>query len=167
MSLAEQVKANRERTGMTQEQLAGEVGVSRQSVGSWEAGRATPDTDKLSVLARIFGCSVDSLLYGPEILKRKEVRKTIVVPVLHPSVTVCAGEGFRLEDVLIEADDFQEIPLDDSTGKLGDLSPFLVKAEGNSVRAAYNYAEHLETRREMMQWWADWLDEQRDKRSSA
>lgn len=37
----------------------------------------------------------------------------------------------------------------------------LAHVEGNSVRAAYNYAEHMEKRREMMQWWADWLDEQR------
>lgn len=34
----------------------------------------------------------------------------------------------------------------------------LAHVEGNSVRAAYNYAEHLEKRREMMQWWADWLE---------
>ena len=34
----------------------------------------------------------------------------------------------------------------------------LAHVEGNSVRAAYNYAEHLEARREMMQWWADWLE---------
>jgi integrase len=39
----------------------------------------------------------------------------------------------------------------------------LAHVEGNSVRAAYNYAEHLDKRREMMQWWADWLDEQKGK----
>ncbi len=34
----------------------------------------------------------------------------------------------------------------------------LAHVEGNSVRAAYNYAEHLDVRRKMMQAWADWLD---------
>jgi len=34
----------------------------------------------------------------------------------------------------------------------------LAHVEGNSVRAAYNYAEHLEERRRMMQWWANYLD---------
>jgi integrase len=34
----------------------------------------------------------------------------------------------------------------------------LAHVEGNSVRAAYNYAEHLPERRKMMQWWADYLD---------
>ncbi|MBT6201438.1 MAG: site-specific integrase [Bacteroidetes Order II. Incertae sedis bacterium] len=37
----------------------------------------------------------------------------------------------------------------------------LAHVEGNSVRAAYNYAEHLEERRRMMQWWTDYLDELR------
>ena len=35
----------------------------------------------------------------------------------------------------------------------------LAHAERNAVRAAYNHAEYLPQRREMMQWWADWLDE--------
>ena len=34
----------------------------------------------------------------------------------------------------------------------------LAHVEGNSVRAAYNYAEHLPERRKMMQWWGDYLD---------
>lgn len=34
----------------------------------------------------------------------------------------------------------------------------LAHVEGNSVKAAYNYAQHLPKRREMMQWWADHLD---------
>ncbi|MCF4150240.1 tyrosine-type recombinase/integrase [Dethiosulfovibrio sp. F2B] len=33
----------------------------------------------------------------------------------------------------------------------------------NAVRAAYNHAEYLPQRRELMQWWADWLDEQREE----
>ncbi|MDR1134411.1 MAG: tyrosine-type recombinase/integrase [Synergistaceae bacterium] len=37
----------------------------------------------------------------------------------------------------------------------------LAHVEGNSVRAAYNYAEYLPERRKMMQWWADYLDELR------
>jgi integrase len=37
----------------------------------------------------------------------------------------------------------------------------LAHVEGNSVRAAYNYAEYLPERRSMMQWWADYLDKLR------
>ena len=35
----------------------------------------------------------------------------------------------------------------------------LAHVQSNKVRAAYNAAQHLEGRGEMMQWWADWLDE--------
>ena len=34
----------------------------------------------------------------------------------------------------------------------------LAHVEGNSVRAAYNYADYLDERRRMMQWWAEYLD---------
>ena len=37
----------------------------------------------------------------------------------------------------------------------------LAHVEGNSVRAAYNYADYLDERRRMMQWWADYLDDLR------
>ncbi|NCC58057.1 MAG: integrase, partial [Synergistales bacterium] len=35
----------------------------------------------------------------------------------------------------------------------------LAHVEGNAVRAAYNHAEYLPQRREMLQWWADWLEQ--------
>ncbi|EMZ82929.1 integrase family domain protein [Escherichia coli 2722950] len=35
----------------------------------------------------------------------------------------------------------------------------LAHANGGSVRGIYNHAQYLDKRREMMQWWADWLDE--------
>lgn len=37
----------------------------------------------------------------------------------------------------------------------------LAHADSNSIRTAYNYAEHLEERWRMIQWWADYLDELR------
>jgi integrase len=39
----------------------------------------------------------------------------------------------------------------------------LAHAERNAVRAAYNHAEYLPQRREMMQWWADWLDARKNE----
>jgi len=44
-------------------------------------------------------------------------------------------------------------------GFLGDaIERQLAHVEGNKIRGIYNHAEHLEVRREMMQWWGDWLD---------
>ncbi len=51
--------------------------------------------------------------------------------------------------------------LNENSWRADAIERQLAHVEGNSVRAAYNYAEHLETRREMMQWWADWLDKQK------
>lgn len=39
----------------------------------------------------------------------------------------------------------------------------LAHIEENAVRAAYNYAEYMPERREMMQWWANWLDALKQK----
>ena len=39
----------------------------------------------------------------------------------------------------------------------------LAHTQGNSIRAAYNYAQRMDERREMMQWWADWLADVRDR----
>ncbi len=42
----------------------------------------------------------------------------------------------------------------------------LAHADKNAVRAAYNHAEYLPQRRDMMQWWADWLDDLRNQNSA-
>ena len=52
---------------LTQEDIAEELGVTRQSVAKWEAGESIPDLDKCKQLADIFGVSLDDLAnYEPE-----------------------------------------------------------------------------------------------------
>ena len=52
---------------MTQEDIAAEVGVSRQAVAKWESGETIPDLDKCKLLAELFGVSLDDLAnYEPE-----------------------------------------------------------------------------------------------------
>ncbi|HPJ26847.1 MAG TPA: tyrosine-type recombinase/integrase [Synergistaceae bacterium] len=63
------------------------------------------------------------------------------------------GHGFR---------SMASTVLNESQWSADAIERQLAHVEGNSVRAAYNYAEHLDTRREMMQWWGDWLDRARD-----
>ena len=48
--------------GMTQEELAEKVGVSRQAVSKWETGEAQPEITKLKALADVFGVTTDFLL---------------------------------------------------------------------------------------------------------
>jgi AbrB family looped-hinge helix DNA binding protein len=46
---------------MTQEDVAEKVGVTRQAIAKWESGETVPDLDKCSLLADVFGVSLDDL----------------------------------------------------------------------------------------------------------
>ena len=61
--IAERLQKIRKEHGYSQEQLADELGVSRQAVSKWERGEASPDTDNLIALARLYSISVDNLLF--------------------------------------------------------------------------------------------------------
>lgn len=61
-SLGEAIKAHRTRCGMTQEFMAGELGVSRQAVSKWESGASDPSTSNLLALCKLFGISAEELL---------------------------------------------------------------------------------------------------------
>ncbi len=51
----------RRAAGLSQEQLAEQLDVTRQTISKWEGGHSTPDLEKLKALARIFGVSLDEL----------------------------------------------------------------------------------------------------------
>ncbi len=55
----------RERRGLTQEQLAGKVMVTRQAVSRWENGETQPNTETLKLLSREFDVSINTLLGSP------------------------------------------------------------------------------------------------------
>mgnify|MGYP000221748716 FL=1 len=52
----------RKENGYSQEMLADKLGISRQAVSKWERAEASPDTDNLIALARLYGMSLDELL---------------------------------------------------------------------------------------------------------
>lgn len=62
MPLNEKIQSLRRERGLSQEELAITLGVSRQAVSKWELGDATPDTDKVIALANYFGVTTDYLL---------------------------------------------------------------------------------------------------------
>ena len=64
MNFAENLRALREKSQMTQEQLADRMEVSRQTVSKWEAGGSYPEMEKMLLLTEIFGCTMDALLKG-------------------------------------------------------------------------------------------------------
>ena len=62
MKLHEKIFALRKQQGMTQNDLAEKLGVSRQAVSRWEMGTAVPDVDNLVAMSDLFSVSLDELL---------------------------------------------------------------------------------------------------------
>ncbi|HHT15395.1 MAG TPA: helix-turn-helix domain-containing protein [Clostridiales bacterium] len=62
MLLGEKIKKARKECGLSQEQLAEKMSLSRSAIAKWEAGNGLPDVDNLKALARLLNVSVDYLL---------------------------------------------------------------------------------------------------------
>lgn len=62
MKLAEKIYQERRKLGLSQEQFAEQMDISRQAVSKWESGQSMPDLDKIVVMSQIFGVSTDYLL---------------------------------------------------------------------------------------------------------
>jgi len=62
MALPEKLYTLRKKSGLSQEQLAEALNVSRQAISKWEGGSAMPESDKLLALSNYFGVSLDYLL---------------------------------------------------------------------------------------------------------
>ena len=62
MSIGSRIKEKRESIGMTQEELAAELGVSKGAIGNYESGKREPDYETLLKLGEYFNCSIDYLL---------------------------------------------------------------------------------------------------------
>lgn len=65
MEFQERLYELRKRQGLSQEELANIIGVSRQAVQKWEAGTSRPDLDNLISLAQFFDVTLDELVYCP------------------------------------------------------------------------------------------------------
>lgn len=64
MKVGSRLKQNREQLGISQEELAARIFVTRQTVSNWETGRTYPDLQSLLLLSSVFGVSTDSLVKG-------------------------------------------------------------------------------------------------------
>ena len=69
MTLGEKIVNLRVNAGLSQEELAEKVNVSRQSVSKWETNLALPQIDKVLLICELFGISTDTLLYDKNEVK--------------------------------------------------------------------------------------------------
>ena len=67
MTLGEKIREARRKCGLSQEQLAEKMSVSRSAIAKWETDKGLPDVGNLKVLARILNVSVDHLLDEAEV----------------------------------------------------------------------------------------------------
>ncbi|WP_303740199.1 MULTISPECIES: helix-turn-helix domain-containing protein [Desulfovibrio] len=107
--LGQEILRRRKAMGMTQEELASRMGVSRQSVAKWETGLSSPDIDRLALLRDVLQTSLDELIApaGRELIPepvppaedsvRPEpagpVRNLRLLPLILGTLLFCCGLG--------------------------------------------------------------------------
>ncbi len=72
MTLGAKIQTLRKQRGMSQEQLAEALGVSRQAVSKWEAEQSVPDIDKIISICDYFGVTTDYILRDAELPKTEQ-----------------------------------------------------------------------------------------------
>lgn len=92
MEVGRRIREERERLGISQEGLAREVFVSRQTVSNWETGKTYPDVQSLLLLSNLFDVSVDSLVKGDvEIMEKQMENYELARYKIKASMTVALG----------------------------------------------------------------------------
>lgn len=120
MSFSEKLTALRRQMGMSQEQLADRLGVTRQSVSKWEGGAAQPELSKLVALSELFHVSVDYLV--------KDYLE-------EPEQTAESGTSTaRLEEQVEELSRFFRVWSWDSRTKIRGLPLVSIRFSGNRMR---------------------------------
>lgn len=72
MEFYEKLQNLRKQKGLTQEELAEALYVSRTAISKWESGRGYPNIESLKAMAKFFGVTIDQLLSGDELLSLAE-----------------------------------------------------------------------------------------------
>lgn len=66
MNIADRIQYLRKTKGISQEELADKIGVSRQAVSKWESEQSMPDIDKVIIMSDYFGVTTDYIIKGIE-----------------------------------------------------------------------------------------------------
>ena len=126
--LAENLMILRNIKGMSQEQIAEVIGISRQSYAKWEQGETIPDIEKCDRLAKYYGITIDALLHQDNTVGTTRIAPAPVGKHLWGTVTI----GSRGQIVIPKAArDIFDLKSGDRLIVLGDEKEgiALVKAE--------------------------------------
>ncbi len=94
IEIANRLVQLRKQHGLSQEELAAKLGLSRQAISKWERAEASPDTDNLILLSRVYGVSVDELLRTEDPIPEPEPEKGVKVTINGKPVRFNKEDGF-------------------------------------------------------------------------
>ena len=117
IELANRLAELRKQKGLSQEELADRLGVSRQAISKWERGEASPDTDNLIELAKIYEISLDEL-----------------VGLSNPNKSNDNKDEPKKAGIHIENDDEDSIHIDDEGIHITDDEGNKVEITGHKIR---------------------------------
>ena len=82
MSIGKRIANVRKERNISQEELAGRIYVSRQSISKWESDQVIPDTENVIALAKALNVSVEWIISGSEQTSKKNVQKDFIVLII-------------------------------------------------------------------------------------
>ncbi len=92
MNIADRIQCLRKNKGLSQEELADKVGVSRQAVSKWESEQSTPDIEKIIIMSELFEVTTDYILKGIEPVSMTN-KKNNVFSVFGICANICNHSG--------------------------------------------------------------------------
>ncbi|MBZ2175756.1 helix-turn-helix domain-containing protein [Schnuerera sp. xch1] len=87
MNISDRIQGLRKIKGISQEELADRIGVSRQAVSKWESEQSTPDIDKIIIMSEYFDVTTDYILKGMEAPQQLENKNFITSQILYIAST--------------------------------------------------------------------------------
>ena len=173
MTIGEKIKKTRTENGLTQEELASKMMVSRQAITKWEADKGIPDVSNLKLLAQLLNVSVDYLLddgveidinviretidlskYGKAVIKKKLTNKLMLDRYPDAEIRTLMPEKKRdkvdkaVDTVILLTTPFVGITDIINSLKLLGTEYYLVNEENRQFFVAVNYKEgYMESRR--------------------
>ena len=155
MNLSEKLSFLRKKKGLSQENLADEMNVSRQAVSKWESGNVMPSLDNLIYLSKLYGVTIDSLIddsqdLPPEPAPPEPVPAEPVPPesprMEHPAFTFIKKYGWLTAFVLALIVTFILVicilriqsQADDRTIPMQDLPTYIVGADEEYSKGTFS-----------------------------
>ena len=115
MTMGEKIQDLRKRSGMSQDALAEQLGVSRQAVSKWERNEAYPDTENLIAISRFYNISIDDLI-------NKSLSLNAMISVENDTENESRERKLDISEINDDDDDDDNDDDDDDEGPAGNNS---------------------------------------------